>query len=329
MKITFYEIGGWEAAYIKKKLKSHSVKCVPEPMDDKNADSKADYISPFIYSKVDKKALAKLKKCRGIMTRSTGFDHIDLRECKKRKIIVSNVPFYGENTVAEHTFALILSISRNIYKSYQRVCRDGNCGNIMGFDLADKTIGIIGGGHIGMHVARMAKAFGMHVRVYDMRKDDFLSEVLAFKYCELDELLKVSDIVSLHLPHNEHTHHIINSKSLKKMKKGAVLINTARGGLVDTDALLKSLKSGKISGAGLDVIEGEESINHEEQLLRDGADPEKMKALLCAHQILDLDTVIFTPHNAFNSKEARMRILDTTVENIMGAIEKKPSNLVG
>jgi len=331
-RISFFEVKPWEITYLKKQLKGHQLQFFPEPITPENISKAKDseIISVFIYSGVDAAAIKKLPKLKMIATRSTGFDHIDLKECAKRKISVSNVPFYGENTVAEHTFALILSLSRNIHKSYVRTLRnDFSIDGLTGFDLKGKTLGVIGGGHIGMHVARMARAFGMHVRVYDVNRNEFLAEVINFKYASLDDLLKESDIISLHVPHNKFTHHLINKDSIKKIKTGAVLINTARGAIVDTDALLEALESGKLAGAGLDVIEGEDLIKEENQLLSDLANPDKWRAVVRDHKIFRMDNVVFTPHNAFNSQEALIRILDTSVGNIEGFLEGKGKNLVG
>lgn len=327
--IACFEVEKWETTYLKKKLKGHKLLFFDEPVHDANADlaKTADVVSVFIYSQLSKKNLAKMPKVKCVATRSTGFDHIDLNYCKHKKITVSNVPFYGENTVAEHTFGLILSLSRHIHKSYVRTLReDFRMDGLMGFDLKDKTIGIIGGGHIGMHVARIARAFGMHVRVYDIYKNDFLADVINYKYLGLDEMLKVSDIVSLHVPYNAHTHHLINRKNIMKMKKSSILINTARGAIVDTDALHDALKSKHLWGAGLDVIEGEELIKEDPEQLNDDGSQKIWKTMVRNHAIFKMDNVVFTPHNAFNSKEAFMRILDTSVENIRAFMEKSPQN---
>jgi D-lactate dehydrogenase len=174
----------------------------------------------------------------------------------------------------------------------------------------------------------MARAFGMHVRVYDVDRNSFMAEVINFKYAELDELFRDSDIITMHVPYNEKTRHMINRDSIKKMKKGAVLINTARGGVVDTDALYEALKKGAIGGAGLDVIEGEELIKEEHQLLDEKKNPEKWKAIVRDHKIFRMDNVVFTPHNAFNSKEALMRILDTTIENIESGAGGNSKNII-
>lgn len=317
VNITFYDVKPWEERYLSSRLKGNRLKFIAESLSVKNVDSKADVISVFISSKVDKGLLAKFSKLRLITARSTGFDNIDLKSAKSRKVEVCNVPYYGENTVAEHTFGLILDLSRNIHKSYVRTLKgDFSIEGLTGFDLKGKTIGIVGGGRIGLHVARLARAFGMHVRVYDVRRDDFLSEVLNFKYLSLDELLKVSDIVSLHVPYVKATHHLMDEDSFSKMKRGAILVNTARGALVDTDALYRALKSKRLGGAALDVIEGEDLIKEEHQLLDNVGNQENWREVVRNHEIFSMDNVLFTPHNAFNSKEALVRILDATVDNI-------------
>ncbi len=326
VKIAFFDIKDWEKDYLSKKLKNHTLKFFESKLDHNNVSKikHFDMISVFISSCVDKNMLDKLLKLKLISTRSTGYDHIDVEECKKRDITVCNVPAYGENTVAEHTFGLILALSRNIHKSHVRTLKnDFSIKGLTGFDLKDKTIGIIGGGHIGLHVARIARAFGMHVRVFDINRDDFLAEVINFKYLDLDELLKVSDIITLHVPYNKHTHHMINKANLKKMKKKPLLINTSRGGVVDTDALYWALKNNILGGAGLDVIEGEELIKEEHQLLKTKKNPKKWKAIVRDQKLFKMENVVFTPHNAFNSKEALVRILDTTIKNIKAKLKGK------
>lgn len=326
MKIAFFETEKWEERYLKKALKGNQLKFYKETFEYKSEIKDIDALSVFIYSKLDKN-LKSFSKLRMIATRSTGFDHINLDICKHKKISIHNVPSYGENTVAEHTLGLILSLSRNIHKSYVRTMKnDFSIKGLKGFDLNSKTIGIIGGGKIGMHVARMTRAFGMKVLVYDINHNNFLSEVLDFTYTDLDLLLNKSDIISLHVPHNEKTHHMINKSNLKKIKKGAILINTSRGQLVDTDALLYALEKNIISGAGLDVIEGEELIKEEEELIHNNVNPSKIKNLFRAHKIFKMENVVFTPHNAFNSKEALIRILDVTIKNLRDKTNKIKSD---
>jgi D-lactate dehydrogenase len=335
MKILFFNTNLEEEEYWKKNLKEKKVKFFEEnisgsKLEDEDLQAEIICVRNRMGDLIGKETLGRFKNLKLIVTRTTGFDHIDLGECQERGIKVSNIPSYGENTVAEHTFALILSLSRNVHKSYLRAQKDDfSIQGLCGFDLRGKTMGVVGVGQIGKHVVKMAKGFGMNVIAYDNNQDKILSEVLNFKYVQIiDKLLQESDIVSLHLPYSEANHHLINSESFSKMKDGAILINTARGGLVDTDALYEALKSGKLSGAGLDVIEGEEMINEEKELLFSSKNVNKLKSLFKSKAIFRMDNVVFTPHNAFNSKEAVERILGTTVENIESFLDGKITNEV-
>jgi D-lactate dehydrogenase len=320
MKIVFFEIKGWEKKLLKKKLAGHDIRFCKEPLSMENVSEAEDceVVSVFIYSKMDCRMLSALPKLKLIATRSTGFDHIDVRECDRKDVTVCNVPFYGENTVAEHTFALILSLSRNLRKAYMKTLqRDFSIDGLIGFDLKDKTIGVVGAGKIGLHVIRIAKGFGMNVIAYDPNQDHFLSEVLGFKYAPLDELLEKSDIISLHVPYNKFTHHLINRENIGKIKKGALLINTARGGIIETEALIEALDKKILAGAGLDVLEGEELIKEEKQLLYDPKKVEALGELIRDNILLSKESVVYTPHIAFYSQEALERILDRTTQNIL------------
>jgi D-lactate dehydrogenase len=332
-KIVFFETEDWAKDYLSKQgLDGGNVKFYSDPLNEDTAKlaEDADVVSFFIYSRVDKTILDKLPNVKLVTTRSTGYDHIDTSACRERGVVACNVPRYGENTVAEHAFGLILSLSRNIYHAYFHTSRlDFHLTGLRGFDLKDKTIGVVGAGAIGLHVIRIAKGFGMKVLAFDTRPQPLISEVLGFEYVPLNELLQKSDIISLHTPLNEHTHHLINEESIKLIKRGAILINTARGGVVDTGALVKALNEGIIAGAGLDVLEGEETIKEEAQLLSQDTPVEKLRALVHSYALLHRDNVIITPHMAFYSVEAEERILDTTVENIQGFLEGKPVNVVG
>ena len=330
--IAFFESAPDETAYLKKcGLSRHALHF----FEDKPSDVKGpalrslEVLSVFIYSRVTAQTLRQMPRLKLIATRSTGYDHIDLAACKKRRIAVANVPFYGENTVAEHTFALILALSRKTHEGYLRTIR-GNFSfkGLQGFDLQGKTIGIVGTGHIGIHAIRIAKGFGMNVVAFDPKKSEFLADTLGFAYVSLDQLLARADIISLHAPYNKHTHHLINKGNINKLKKGALLINTARGGLVETEALALALDQGILAGAGLDVLEGEDLIKEERQILAKDFSGDQMKTLLQNHILLNRDNVIITPHIAFDSKEALQRILDTTVSNIQVFLAGKPENLV-
>lgn len=329
-KIAFFEIEKWEERIIKKQLGRHQLMFFEKPISSADIAEirDVDAIAVFIYSEITKNIISKLPKLKFIATMSTGFDHIDMEACKKRGIMVSNVPSYGENTVAEHTFALILALSRHLIPSVERTRRgDFTLDGLRGFDLKGKTIGVVGTGHIGLHVLRIAKGFEMNMLAYDITKDMKAAKKLGFKYVSLDALLKNSDIVTLHCPYNQHTHHMINRYNIQKMKKGAYLINTARGGLVETEALLKAITSERLAGAGIDVIEEEAAIKEEKQLLSRHFSANIMTALE-NHILIDQENVIITPHNAFNSEEALGRILSVTLDNISSYFKKKPINTV-
>jgi D-lactate dehydrogenase len=331
-RIVFFEAEEWEQNYLKDgSLKGYEPRLYSDRLtaDTAKLAEDAEIVSVFIYSELSKEVLDQLPNLRMIATRSTGYDHIDLEECKRRGIAVSNVPYYGENTVAEHAFGLILSLSRKIYKAVMRTSKlDFSLGNLRGFDLKNKTIGVIGSGRIGLHVVRIAKGFGMNVLVYDTRQDSLLSEVLGFTYASLDEILSTSDVITLHVPLNKGTFHMINSENIRKIKKGAILINTARGAIVETEALITALDEGIISGAGLDVFEGEESVKEETSLLVHRLSDDKMREILLSYTLLHRDNVVITPHIAFYSDEALLRILQTTEENIAGFMQNSPLNVI-
>lgn len=325
MRITFFEIQNWEKTILKKKLKKHSLRFFREPINESHLSKIKDteILSVFIYSKIDGKILKKLPKLKLVITRSTGFDHIDLKAAKKRKIKVCNRPNYGDNTVAEHTFALILALSRKIHKAYIRAKKDDfTIEGLKGFDLEGKTLGVIGTGRIGKHVIRIAKGFDMKVLACDKFPDKSFANQLNFTYISLNQLLKQSDVVTLHIPLLKETKHLINSARLKQMKKSAILINTSRGEIVDTTALLKALDSKKLLGAGLDVIEGEILIKEEKELLHKKTNSETWRQIIEDHAIIDNENVVFTPHIAFYSKEALHRIIENTIQNIID-FEKK------
>jgi D-lactate dehydrogenase len=332
MKIVFFEVEEWQKDYLQKKLSGNELSFFAEPLSSDNVNSAVNcpIISPFIYSQINEDILEKLPNLKMVATRSTGFDHIDIKEAEERKITVCNVPFYGENTVAEHTFALMLALSRKLPDSVEKARKgDFSLEGLRGFDLKDKTLGVIGMGHIGLHVARIAKGFEMNVLAYDPKEDKKIAKKIGFAYSKLEDLLSKSDIITLHAPYNEKTRHLINSGNISLIKKGAYLINTARGGLVETQSLLKALSGGTLAGAGLDVLEEECFIKEEVQLLsKEFPKTCDLKTVLQNHILLQQKNVVATPHNAFNSNEALTRILDTTVGNIDGFMKGKPQNIV-
>ncbi len=332
MKIGFFELETWEKDTLRDSFPKDSLLLSHKKLTLKEAGKYPDLevLSVFIYSPIDEKILAKLPKLKLIATRSTGYDHINLDACKKKGIVVCNVPTYGENTVAEHTFALILALSRRIIECHERTKQGSfEVEGLRGFDLKGKTLGILGSGNIGRHVIRMAQGFEMNLLVYDAFPNPQTAKEMGFSYVSMEELLKKSDIITIHVPYNDKTHHLINKKTFDKMKKGAYLINTSRGGIVDTDALIRALSSKKLAGAGLDVLEGECDLLEERQLISKDFSPScDMKTLVEDHILMTLPNVIVTPHNAFNTHEALMRILQTTIASINGFKSNNSINIV-
>lgn len=334
MTIVFFE----EEAVDREKLRAAfphvTFLFLPEPLrpDTAAAASSADGVSVFVKSTVTKDVLAQLPKLKFVATRSMGYDHIDIAACAVRGIVVSRVPAYGENTVAEHTFALILACTRRIFQSYERTERlKFNREGLRGFDLAGKTLGVVGVGKIGRNVCRIAhKGFGMRVLAYDTHADPALAAELSFTYTPtLEVLLTESDVVTLHVPYLPETHHLINRENIGKMKRGSILVNTARGALIDTQALLWALNEGIVQAAGLDVLEEENFVYEEAELLvNDVPEGKNLATVLRNHILVERDDVIVTPHNAFNSVEAVNRIFETTLENIRGFLEGTPVNVV-
>jgi len=333
MKIHYFSGEKWEEEFVRAKLSGEdiifhegSLATFPDL-----TDPEATVLCTFVESSIAEAELARFPSLKLIATRSTGFDHIDLSATKARGITVVNVPFYGENTVAEFAFALLLALSRRIIDADERVRETGSFShdNLRGFDLAGKIIGVIGTGHIGAHVIRMANGFGMKVVGFDAFPNDELSKTLGFSYTSLEELLATSDIITIHVPYNKDTHHLINKENIGKIKKGAYLINTARGAVVETEALIEALKNGIISGAALDVLEEEGDMNDELALLTAPHPKEaELKIALQNHYLINHPRVIVTPHLAFNTTEAVTRILDTTIENIKNFSAGSPTNIV-
>ena len=331
MKIAFFEIQNWERDILSKVLRGQELMFFTTPLNEFNIDKirEADAISIFIYSKIDKKILDKLPNLKYITTRSMGFDHIDLEECKNRKIKVSNAPHYGDNSVAEHTFGLILSLSRNIHKALIRTLdKNYKIEGLKGFDLKGKTLGVVGTGRIGSHVVKIAHAFEMNVLAVVHHPPRELRKYC--KFVSMNELLRKSDIITLHVPFCKENFHLINKSALSKVKKGALLVNTSRGPVVDTKALLWALENNILLGVGLDVLEGEELIKEEKELLHDlkKLNLEKMRQLAIDHRILHDERVVFTPHIAFYTEEAVQKILQTTIENIKSFMNGRAINKV-
>jgi D-lactate dehydrogenase len=294
---------------------------------DKNLDedivtkiSDCEIFSGRIYSKVDKAVLDRLPNLKFIVTHSTGYDHIDIDACKKRGVSVLNIPSYGERSIAEFGFGMILSLVKNIHLADRGVQKMNFDTSLLdGEDLFDKKMGIIGTGKIGREMIKIAKAFGMQILAYDIFEDEKFSKEYDFKYVTLDYLLENSDIISLHVPNIKETHHFIDDIAFSKMKKGSYLLNTARGGVIDIEALARALEDGKLRGAALDVIEYEKILFSKE---------ERLQGVEESFNKLREYNVLYTPHMAAHSMQAQQKKLEVIVGNIKSCVDNKPINIL-
>lgn len=268
-------------------------------------------VCAFVNDQLDRNVLEKLaaQDTKLVALRSAGFNHVDLEAAYDLDIRVGRVPAYSPQAVAEHTVALILSLNRKIHKAYARV-REGNFAleGLLGFDLSGRSVGIVGTGKIGLCMARIMRGFGCQLLAFDPHPDPELEE-LGGRYVELSELLSSSDIISLHCPLNPATHHLINRSAIDQMKPGVMVINTSRGAVVDTKAMIAGLKSGKIGYLGLDVYEEESDLffeNLSDQTIQDDV----------FARLLTFPNVLITGHQAFFTREAMSSIAQTTIGNI-------------
>lgn len=297
----------------------HSWECVEEQISLDNLNPDAEVISVFVSSTITAEIINKLPRLKLIACRSTGFNNIDLAAAKANDITVVNVPSYGEKTVAEYTFTLLLALTRKLLTAAAHIDTQDQP-IMMGTDLNQKTIGVIGTGRIGSNVIRIAKGFSMNVIAFDPYPNKNLQKELDYDYVDLEQLLAQSDIITLHVPFTGTNKHLLNQESFTKMKDGVFIINTSRGELIDTTALIQALQSGKVARAGLDVIEDEHimSLHGELELLQ--SKTAVGDAYIHSLELLALQkmpNVLLTPHNAFNTIEALGRINQTTADNII------------
>lgn len=274
-------------------------------------------ISIFITSQITKKVLDRFKNLQVITTRSTGYNHIDIDECKKRNITVINIGDYGRKSVAQYTIGIIIAMIRNVIISANDVknrCIDYE--KYEGRDISKLTLGVIGTGSIGSAVCKIANTIGMKVLAYDMVTNRNLINFV--EYVSFNELLMESDIITLHIPYNKETYHIISKPEFELMKKGVYIINTARGELIDTFALYNAIVSNKVKGAALDVIECENlnmnDIEIDDELKTTSS--ECLKSHVILQKLMGFNNVIITPHIAYNTTESVNKILNITFRDI-------------
>jgi D-lactate dehydrogenase len=278
-----------------------------------------DAVCAFVNDTLDSYVLTALKE-QGIQVvamRCAGYNNVDLVTAEALKLPIVRVPAYSPYAVAEHAVTLLLTLNRKIHKAYSRV-REGNftLDGLVGMDLHGKTVGIVGTGKIGAVFTGIMKGFGCKLLAFDPYKNPEV-EALGATYVSLPELLNQSDVISLHCPLMEATHHLINAKTLPQLKRGVLLINTSRGGLVETQAVIEGLKQGIIGGVGLDVYEEEGPLFFEDlscSVIQDDV----------FSRLLTFPNVIITGHQAFLTKEALSNIASTTLGNVQAILANQP-----
>lgn len=312
MKIAFFDNHSYEQeAFTKANAKNgHEIIFLNSALTPETAHIAGGYpcVCAFVNDCLNEKCLQILAEggTKIIALRSAGYNHVDLAAATKLGLKVVRVPEYSPYAIAEHAVALIQTLNRKTHRAFNRV-REGNFAldNLVGFDLHEKTVGVIGTGKIGKIFARIMNGFGCEVLAYDLYPDNNFEG----KYVSLEELLKRSDIISLHVPLTKETKHLINEKTFSHMKDGVMLINTGRGALIDTHALVSALKKGKVGFAGLDVYEEEENVFFHDlsgQILTDDV----------LARLMTFPNVIITGHQAFLTHEALKNIAETTLDNV-------------
>lgn len=317
IKVAFYDTKPYDKPSFEKygKQKGIEYKFLETRLNEDTADLArgCDAVCVFVNDTVNQAVINRLYDygVKLIALRSAGYNNVDVKAAFG-KIHVVHVPAYSPYSVAEYAMALLLTSIRRIHKAYNRT-REFNfsLNGLTGFDLHGKTVGVIGTGKIGRIFIRICRGFGMHVIAYDL----FPAKNSGIEYVSLDELFARSDVISLHCPLTEETRHMISKESIEKMKDGVVIINTSRGGLIDTEALLSGIKARKIGAACLDVYEEEADIFFEDRsghILNDDL----------LSRLISMPNVIVTAHQAFLTKDALNNIAETTVNNILSCFEK-------
>lgn len=332
MKISVFEVEDWERQRLTDLEENHDVRFESATLDARTIEdhTDAEVLCTFLYSDLRGEILARCPDLRLVVSRSAGVDHVDVGWCEDHDVTVTNVPGYGDQTVAEHVFALLLTISHRMVEAVDRTRKgDFSLTGLRGFDLCGRTMGVLGTGGIGRHVIPIARAFGMTVVANDVAPDEAVADELGFRYVELGQLLRMADVVTVHVPGGSSTRHLLGADEFAAMKQGSVLINTARGDVVDSQALLRALVEGRVAAAGLDVLEAERVVREEAELLRAMSEPEPdTETFLHGHILLRMRNVVVTPHSAFDTEEAVQRILHTTVGNIESFARGSPQNTV-
>lgn len=317
-KVAFFDTKPYDREYFDRIEKSFEVKYFEEKLNAENADLSAGYdgVVAFVNDNIDSRTIRILTEngVKILAMRCAGYNNINFKAAHENNLKIVRVPVYSPYAVAEHTMALLLTLNRRIHKAYNRT-RDFNfsLNGLIGSDLHGKTVGVIGTGQIGRIFIKICQGFGMRVLAYD----PYMIENPDFEYTDTDTIYRESDVISLHCPLTDGTHHILNSSAFGKMKKNVWILNTSRGGLIDSESLLAALKDGKIAGAGLDVYEEEAEIFFE-----DRSDTIVKDDILA--RLVSLPNVILTSHQAFLTDEALTNIAEITAANLEDFFAGRP-----
>ncbi|WP_420321996.1 2-hydroxyacid dehydrogenase [Flagellimonas sp.] len=315
MKVLVYSAKDFEIPYLEKANNGrYEVTYLKEALNLDTAFKSVGYRAISIFSGDDASSIVletlKDLEVKYIALRSTGYNNVQLKTARKYKLKVANVPDYSPNAIAEHAVALLLALNRKITVANTQVHNYNFLqSNLMGFDLKGKTVGIIGTGNIGSVMCKIMHGFGCNIIANDLSPNNSLEDLYEVNYVDLETLCADADIISLHVPLNKQTYDLINSKTLALMKPNAVLINTARGAVVHTEALIEALENKRIAAYGTDVYEKEKGLFFRDNS-KNGIFDERLKKLL------SLSNVLLTPHQAFMTTEAVRNIAETTFENI-------------
>lgn len=320
MKIAFFSSKSYDKEYFKKfgRATNHDIVFFDTTLNNKTANlaEGCQAVCVFVNDKIDKETIVALSKIgiKGILLRCAGYNNIDLKAAKQYNIKVLRVPAYSPEAVAEHALALIMTLNRKTHKAFNRV-RENNFSieHLVGFNLYQKTVGIVGTGLIGQAFAKIMIGLGCKILAADIQENAEL-KAAGVEYVHLNRLLKESDIISLHCPLNPDTQYIINKENIEKMKDGVMIINTSRGGLINTPDVITGLKTGRIGYLGMDVYEQEEDI-----FFRDLS--ESVVADETISRLMSFPNVLITSHQGFFTKEALEQISTITLNNLT-ALEK-------
>lgn len=314
MNITFFSTQPYDRAFFEEQNKrfGFSLNFLETQLNEKTANlAHSEAICVFVNDRLDKTVIPQLAKqgVKVIALRCAGYNNVDLTACAEHGIKVVRVPAYSPQAVAEHAVAMIMTLNRKTHKAYNRV-REQNFSlqGLLGFDLYGKTVGVIGTGNIGEAFCHIMTGFGCTVIAYDIKQNESLART-GVQYVTQDELLTRSDVISLHCPLNEHTRYLIQDATIDRMKPGVMIINTSRGALIDTKAVIRGLKTGHISSLGIDVYEQEENLffrNLSEAIIEDDT----------LSRLMSFPNVLITAHQGFFTQEALTQIASVTLNNI-------------